>query len=120
MSFFLVDPKSESITEIQEPKLDEYANLIGCKIVAGIFPKVGKLHWTIYFDDEGMLDIDYNAKVSLITRIPPLAGKLIICQTDRSGKSVGLPIGHEELRRSIKFKAVASKVALEHAKTNGR
>lgn len=105
MSFFLIDPSTQSVTIIDKPKFYEYSKIIGCSIVSGTMTKVGKQEWSLYYDDEGLfkLKCECNDKVTLIPGIDPIPGKIIICKTDKNGNSVGLKITIDEIKASIKF-----------------
>lgn len=103
MSFYLVDPNFQSVKVIDEPNYDEYSVILNCSRFAMHSAKINKRRWCFYHDDEGMYALHQNSYVTVLPDGTTIPGKLIICRTDNTGESVGLPVSLVDVKATLTF-----------------
>ncbi len=102
MKAFLIDPPSQSVTEIEyDGDWKTIAPLLGCDLFTMVY--LNNQRDVVFVDDEGLINGNPHGWFMIPTYPQPLKGRGLVLGTDDMGESTDATVTQPELRNQIQF-----------------
>lgn len=98
----LVDVKNGEFREVQAGGLDDYYELIGCRVIDIVCRRIGGKRYEIICDDEGLYEELPQISAVDIQEYPMLVGNLLIAGPAEEGELTDLT--DEDIKHLSKYK----------------
>lgn len=102
MKAFLIDPPSQSVTEIEyDGDWKTIAPMLGCDLFTMVY--LNAKQDVVFVDDEGLINGNEHGWFTIPTYPQPLKGRGLVLGTDDMGESTAPAVTQTQLRNQIQF-----------------
>lgn len=109
MKALLIDSKNGQVSEVelddQKPHLEQFYELLECRLIDIAYRNIGGRFFDIIIDDEGLFADDPKVSALNSKREPVLVGNLLFCNHDGEGNETSL--SEEDIAHLMDHVAVA-------------